>query len=196
MDMMQATDPYALFGAWFETATNEEPEDPNAMTVATVGPDGRVSARILLMKEFDRRGFVFYTNLSSRKGTELALNPQAALCFYWKSLGRQVRIEGGVERVSAAEADRYFHRRVRDSQIGAWASQQSLRLDDRAILDERIRQFEERFRGSEVPRPVHWSGFRVVPDRIEFWQARPFRLHDRLLFSHDQGNWTTTRLYP
>jgi pyridoxamine 5'-phosphate oxidase len=196
MDMMHANDPFPLFQEWFETATDEEFEDPNAMSVATASADGRVSARIVLLKEFDRRGFVFYTNLMSHKGDDLLENPSAALCFHWKSLRRQVRIEGRVEQVSDAEADRYFRSRPRDSQIGAWASRQSQPLPDRTVLEERIREFDELYGSGAVLRPTHWSGYRVVPDRIEFWKARPFRLHDRLLFSLERGAWVKRVLYP
>jgi pyridoxamine 5'-phosphate oxidase len=165
--------------------------------LATATPHGRPSLRAVLLKEFDAAGFVFYTNLDSRKGLELAANPQAALCMHWKSLGRQVRIEGGVTPVSIAEADAYFASRARDSRIGAWASDQSRPLRDRGQLERRFADFSERFAGQErVPRPANWSGYRVRPECIEFWQDRPFRLHDRVLFERDGERWQKRRLYP
>jgi len=196
MEMMEATDPFILFGLWFDAASAAEPEDPNAMTLGTATADGRVSIRVMLMKGFDRRGFVFYTNLVSRKAGELNQNRSAALCFHWKSLQRQVRIEGVVEPVSDDEADLYFLSRPRESQIGAWASRQSEVLQNRGQLDARFDEFDRRFRAAAVPRPEHWSGFRVIPGRVEFWHARPFRLHDRLLFTLDRGIWTRQLLYP
>jgi len=196
MEMMEAADPFILFRLWFDAATAAEPGDPNAMTLGTATADGRVSVRVMLMKGFDRRGFVFYTNLASRKAGELGENANAALCFHWKSLQRQVRIEGLVEPVSDDEADRYFMSRPRESQIGAWASHQSQVLQSREQLDARLDEFDRRFRAAAVPRPEHWSGFRVIPNRVEFWHARPSRLHDRLLFTLDRGIWTSQRLYP
>lgn len=195
MDDIDADEPLALFGRWFAEASASE-ELAEAMTLATVGPDGTPSARLVLLKDFDARGFVFYTNFDSRKSTELLGNPQAALCFLWKSLRRQVRIEGTSLRVAEAEADAYFAGRPRDSQIGAWASEQSRALASRDALERRVRHFQHRFAESAVPRPPHWSGFRVVPERIEFWQERPFRLHDRWLFSRDGERWRRQRLYP
>jgi pyridoxamine 5'-phosphate oxidase len=177
-------------------ASAKEPNDPNAMALATVGADGMPSLRMVLLKGRDERGFVFYTNQESRKGEQLQAQPKAALCLYWKSLKKQVRIEGEVEQVTAAEADDYFASRHRSSQIGAWASQQSRPLAGRFELEKRIAQFTAKFGLGAVPRPVHWSGFRVLPGRIEFWEERPFRLHDRLVY-HRQGNgWRTERLYP
>lgn len=170
--------------------------EPTAMTLATVGADGQPSARIVLLKEVDERGFVFYTNLESRKGGELLAHPQVALCFHWQQLERQVRIEGIAEPVSPAEADAYFASRARGSQLGAWASQQSRPLASDAELEERVRETEIRFAGRDVPRPPHWSGFRVVPRRIEFWRNRAFRLHERLLYEREDGGWRIRRLYP
>jgi len=191
-----ARDPYELFDAWFAEAKAAEPADPNAMALATSTPDGFPSVRIVLLKGLDRRGFVFYTNLGSRKGEELAANPRAALGFHWKSLKRQVRIEGPVEPTTEAEADAYFAGRPRASRIGAWASDQSRPLDSRATFEARIRAFDEQYPGEAVPRPPFWSGFRLKPARIEFWQDREFRLHDRLVFTAADDGWTTERLYP
>jgi pyridoxamine 5'-phosphate oxidase len=193
---MSETDPFELFDDWLRQASAKEPNDPNAMALATVGADGMPSLRMVLLKGRDERGFVFYTNQESRKGEQLQAQPKAALCLYWKSLKKQVRIEGEVEQVTAAEADDYFASRHRSSQIGAWASQQSRPLAGRFELEKRIAQFTAKFGLGAVPRPVHWSGFRVLPGRIEFWEERPFRLHDRLVY-HRQGNgWRTERLYP
>lgn len=189
-------DPFHLFQAWFKDAEASEPNDPNAMTVATVDADGRPSARIVLLKGLDQTGFVFYTNTLSRKGSQLAARPAAALCFHWKSLRRQVRIEGRVERVSDAEADAYFATRPRGSRIGAWASLQSQPLDGRATLEGRVAALEAEYEGREIPRPAHWSGYRVVPDYLEFWQDREFRLHDRITFTASGEGWTIGRLYP
>jgi pyridoxamine 5'-phosphate oxidase len=195
--MEGATDPYELFDAWYAAAKASEPSDPNAFALATATPDGVPSVRILLLKGLDRRGFVFYTNLESRKGEELKANPCAALCFHWKSQKRQVRVEGPVTPVSAEEADAYFAGRPRDSRIGAWASDQSRPLDSRATFEARIQQFDAKFPGETVPRPPYWSGYRVSPSRIEFWQDREFRLHDRLVFTPDgAGGWSRERLYP
>ncbi|HYE50325.1 MAG TPA: pyridoxamine 5'-phosphate oxidase [Azospirillaceae bacterium] len=197
MDIAQGHDPFALFRAWLAEAEAAEPNDPNAMSLATVGPDGMPSARIVLLKGLDERGFVFYTNTESRKGDQLGAHPKAALCFHWKSLRRQIRVEGEVERVTEAEADAYFQSRPRGSRIGAWASVQSRPLPDRATLEARVAEFTARFGEAEIPRPPHWSGYRVVPGRIEFWQDREFRLHDRRLFVRAAGGgWTDERLYP
>lgn len=170
--------------------------EPTAMMLATVAPDGQPSLRVVLLKGVDERGFVFYTNLESRKAREMATHPAVALSFHWQLLERQVRIEGGAELVSDAEADAYFATRARLSQIGAWASLQSRPLTSDAELDERVREMEDRFAGREVPRPPHWSGFRVVPRRIEFWRNRAYRLHERLLYERADGEWRVTRLYP
>jgi pyridoxamine 5'-phosphate oxidase len=192
-----ADDPHALFDAWFAEARNSEPNDADAMALATVGVDGRPSARIVLLKGHDARGFVFYTNSESRKGGELAANPEAALVFHWKSLRRQVRVEGRTEPVSAAEADAYFATRSRDSQLGAWASDQSRPLDSRAAFEARYAALKADHEGREVPRPPHWWGYRLVPDRIEYWSDRPHRLHERRLFTlGPDGHWTEGLLYP
>jgi pyridoxamine 5'-phosphate oxidase len=189
-------DPHGLFEEWFAEARLSEPNDPNAMALATSTADGRPSVRMVLLKGHDERGFVFYTNLDSRKGGELADNPRAALLFHWKSLRRQVRIEGGVEPVSTAEADAYFATRSRDSQLGAWASDQSRPLASRALFESRYEEMRARFEGDEVPRPPRWSGFRVVPERIEFWTDRAHRLHERRLFERSGQEWAEGLLYP
>jgi pyridoxamine 5'-phosphate oxidase len=188
-------DPIREFSRWLAEADAREAE-ANAMTVATATAGGAPSARMILLKDVDARGFVFYTNVDSRKGTELAANRQVALCFHWKSLGRQVRVEGVVETVSAAEADAYFATRPRESQLGAWASDQSRPLASRAVLEERVAAAERRFGGGPVPRPPYWAGFRVLPSRIEFWESQPFRLHDRLVYLRDDAGWRSERLYP
>src|SRR5687768_3294741 len=189
-------DPHALFEEWLAEAQLGEPNDPTAMTLATADAESRPSARMVLLKGHDERGFVFYTNLDSRKGGELAANPRAALLFHWKSLRRQVRIEGPVEPVSEAEADSYFATRSRDSQLGAWASDQSRPLDQRAIFEARYAETRDRFEGGEVPRPPRWSGWRVVAERIEFWTDRDHRLHERRLFSRAGEGWSEGLLYP
>lgn len=188
--------PLPLFDSWFAEARQAEPNDPEAMAVATVGADGRPSVRMVLLKGHDERGFVFYTNYESRKAEQLMENSRAALLFHWKSLRRQVRIEGPVSKVSAAEGDAYFATRSRDSQLGAWASDQSRPLDSRATFEARYQAITERFQGADVPRPPHWSGFRVAPERIEFWQDRAHRLHERRLFTRDGDGWTEGLLYP
>jgi pyridoxamine 5'-phosphate oxidase len=188
--------PYDLFAEWMKEAEQSEPNDPNAMALATADASGIPSVRMVLLKGADERGFVFYTNLTSRKGEELTVNPHAALCFHWKSLGRQVRVEGAVERVSDAEADAYFASRPRDSRIGAWASDQSQLLKDRADLERRVAEAAARFGEGPVPRPPHWSGFRVVPDLFEFWRDKPFRLHDRIFYRRKGPGWDTGRLFP
>jgi pyridoxamine 5'-phosphate oxidase len=188
--------PFELFAAWFAEAKAAEPVDPNAMTVATCTPGAVPSARIVLLKDWDARGFVFYTNKQGRKGGELAANPQAALLFHWKSLARQVRIEGPVEHVTEAEADAYYNSRARVSRIGAWASDQSRPLDSRAELERRVADYEARYPGEAIPRPPYWSGYRVIPKRIEFWQDMPFRLHDRNVFTRTADSWTRGKLFP
>jgi pyridoxamine 5'-phosphate oxidase len=190
-------DPHKLFEDWLAEAVASEPNDPVAMALATADAEGRPSVRMVLMKGHDARGFVFYTNLDSRKGGELAANPQAALLFHWKSLRRQVRIEGAVEPVGDAEADAYFATRGRDSQLGAWASEQSRPLDARETFEAGYEAVRARFEGGPVPRPPRWSGWRVVPRRIEFWNDRAHRLHERRLFTRQEGGgWREGLLYP
>jgi pyridoxamine 5'-phosphate oxidase len=191
-----ATDPHALFDEWRTEALGSEPNDPDAMALATADAEGRPSVRMVLLKGHDRRGFVFYTNLDSRKGAELAVNPRAALLFHWKSLRRQVRAEGWVEPVSEEEADAYFGTRARDSQLGAWASEQSRPLDSRSTFEARFEEMRERFDGGDIPRPQRWSGFRLVPERIEFWNDRAHRLHERRLFMRQGECWSEGLLYP
>jgi pyridoxamine 5'-phosphate oxidase len=189
-------DPHALFEEWLAEARLAEPNDPTAMALATADSAGRPSVRMVLMKGHDERGFVFYTNLDSRKGGELDSNPQAALLFHWKSLRRQVRIEGTVQTVSEAEADSYFATRARDSQLGAWASDQSRPLDARATFEARYEEVRRRFEGGDVPRPPRWGGWRVKPERIEFWSDRAHRLHERRLFTRAGMGWNEGLLYP
>lgn len=189
-------DPFALFETWFAEATASEPNDPEAMALATADDEGRPSVRMVLLKGHDERGFVFYTNFDSRKGAELAANPHASLLFHWKSLRRQVRIEGPVSAVSEAEADAYFASRGRDSRLGAWASDQSRTLPDRATFEARVAAMRDRFEGDNVPRPPRWSGFRVTPQCIEFWSDREARLHERRLFERAGTGWTERLLYP
>jgi pyridoxamine 5'-phosphate oxidase len=197
-DFTEAGEPLRLFAAWMDEATRQEPADANAMTLATVDADGLPNARMVLLKGLDERGFVFYTNLDSQKGKELDANPKAALVFYWKSLNRQVRLRGPVERVAEAEADAYFATRARLTQIGAWASKQSAPLESRLAFEKAIALYTAKFAIGAVPRPPNWSGYRIVPLVIEFWQDRPFRLHDRVEFRRNErgGAWRKTRLYP
>ena len=190
------TDPFALFDQWFAEARAAEVNDPEAMALATADSDGRPSVRMVLLKGHGPDGFVFYTNEQSAKGEQLADNPRAALLFHWKGLRRQVRIEGAVERVPDDQADAYFASRARDSQLGAWASDQSRPLDVRATFEQRFEDVSRRFEGQDVPRPPHWRGYRVIPDRIEFWSDRPHRLHERQLFTLSDGNWSEGLLYP
>ena len=192
-----AADPFTLFDAWLTEAWTHEPEDANAMTLATATADGVPSARIVLLKGADARGFVFYTNRQSRKAGELAATSRAALLFHWKPLGRQVRIEGGVTDVTDAEADAYYATRARISRLGAWASDQSRVLPERAVLERRLAEYEQKYPGEDIPRPPHWSGYRVIPDRFEFWQNMPFRLHDRTVYTRaGNGGWTVGKLFP
>lgn len=191
------TDPFAWFDCWMADAVASEPGDANAMTLATTTPDGRPSARIVLLKGHDARGFVFYTNTHSRKGEELAANPKAALLFHWKTRQRQIRIEGPIKPVTPEEADAYFASRARISRLGAWASDQSRPLESRAELERRLREQEVRYPDELVPRPPHWSGYRVKPESFEFWQDMPYRLHDRTTFVRRRdGGWSIGKLFP
>ena len=194
--LLAGDDPFLLFADWLRDADAAEPNDPNAMALATVDASGLPDVRMVLLKDVDPRGFTFFTNLESAKGQELAANPQAALLFHWKSLRRQVRVRGSVEPVTDAEADAYFATRARPSQIGAWASQQSRELPGRLALEKRVVEFGGKFGIRKVPRPPHWSGFRLVPQNFEFWRDRPFRLHERLVFERMGQGWGTKRLYP
>ncbi|MFY9686754.1 MAG: pyridoxamine 5'-phosphate oxidase [Pseudolabrys sp.] len=197
-DFTAADEPLRLFAAWLTDATASEPRDPTAMTLATVDADGLPNARMVLLKGADEQGFVFYTNMDSQKGQELGAHPQAALVFYWKSSNRQVRVRGIVEQVSDAEADAYFASRPKQAQIGAWASKQSAPLESRLAFEKAIAVYAAKFAIGTVPRPTNWSGYRIVPLSIEFWQERPFRLHDRIAFTRDHPGaaWSKTRLYP
>ena len=194
--MDSETDPFTRFGQWFAAATATEIADPNAMALATATPDGRPAVRVVLCKFWDDRGFVFYSNMDSRKGQELGANPLVQLDFHWKSQRRQVRIDGRAAVVPDAEADAYFATRPRESQLGAWASIQSRPMDVRATFEARIAEMAARFEGGDVPRPPRWTGWRVVPQVIEFWQDRDNRLHERLVFTRGQNGWTTGLLYP
>ena len=203
-DFTLTTDPVALFGEWMRAAEASEPNDPNAMCLATVGADGRPAARIVLLKSVDGDGFMFHSHYTGRKGRELEANPYAALCFHWKSLQRSVRVEGPVERVTDAEADAYYASRARGSRIGAWASRQSRPLEGRWALEKAVAEYTLKFGLGEIPRPDFWSGFRVLPQRIEFWRDMPFRLHDRQVFHRvagigagdGGGGWRVEALYP
>jgi pyridoxamine 5'-phosphate oxidase len=190
------TDPFALFDEWFAEARTSEPNDPEAMALATANHAGMPSVRMVLLKGHGPSGFIVYTNEQSEKGRELEENPSAALLFHWKSLRRQVRIEGTVERVGNDEADAYFATRSRDSQLGAWASDQSRPLENRAVFEARYDEMKQRFEGQPVPRPPHWGGYRVAPERIEFWSDRPHRLHERRLFTKSGPDWSEGLLYP
>lgn len=191
-----ATDPFQLFDEWFAEARASEINDPEAMALATATSDGRPSVRMVLLKGHGPDGFVFYTNQRSRKGEELAANPRAALLFHWKPMRRQVRIEGPVSIVSCEQADAYFASRSRDSQLGAWASNQSWSLPSRAEFEKKYEDLRAKFEGKEIPRPPHWGGFRVAPDSFEFWTDRPHRLHERRIFTRDADGWREGLLYP
>lgn len=191
------TDPFKLFHEWLETAKSSEPNDPDAMCLATIGANGRPSARMVLLRDYGPQGFTFNTNATSHKGRDMADNPHAALCFHWKSLNRQIRIEGVVEMLDESDTDKYFAMRPRGSQIGAWASHQSHPVGSRDEMFARVKEIEEKYRDMPVPRPTYWRGYRVVPDLIEFWQQGEYRLHDRFEFTKDNaGNWIARRLYP
>jgi pyridoxamine 5'-phosphate oxidase len=196
MTATDPADPIALFQEWFEAAKAAEPNDPEVMALASADASGLPNVRMVLLKEIDAAGLVFYTNSESDKGREMAANPKAAICFHWKSLRRQIRAQGAVKVVSAAEADAYFAARPHDAQIGAWASSQSRPLASRLELEKAVAGVAAKFAGGPVPRPPHWLGYRLAPDRIEFWESRPFRLHDRLLFERSGQGWETSRLFP
>ena len=197
-DFTQADEPFRLFAAWLTEATATEPRDPTAMTLATVDADGLPNARMVLLKGADERGFVFYTNIISQKGRELDAHPKAALVFHWKSLNRQIRVRGTVEPVTEAEADAYFATRPKQAQIGAWASKQSAPLESRLAFEKAVALYAAKYALGTVPRPPNWSGYRVLPLRMEFWHDRPFRLHDRIEFVRENlsAPWNKTRLYP
>jgi pyridoxamine 5'-phosphate oxidase len=195
-DFTEASEPFSLFAEWLAEASRSEPNDPNAMALATVDADGLPDVRMVLLKGQDQGGFVFYTNLESAKGTELTGQPKAAAVFHWKSLRRQVRLRGAVTRVTDEEADAYFASRARDSRIGAWASQQSRPLESRFALEKAVAKQAARFAIGEIPRPAYWSGFRITPIQMEFWQDKPFRLHDRVRFTREEDGWQRHRLYP
>lgn len=197
-DIETGKDPYDVFADWLAAARKSELNDPNAMALATADADGMPDVRMVLLKDLDAQGFVFYTNLESGKGVQLLANPQAALCFHWKSLRRQVRVRGIISPVTDQEADAYFASRARDSRIGAWASAQSRPLEDRFALEKSVAAHALKFGLGEVPRPAFWSGFRLTPLRLEFWRDKPFRLHDRLVFERVSAseNWSTVKLYP
>ncbi|HMF66762.1 MAG TPA: pyridoxamine 5'-phosphate oxidase [Phyllobacterium sp.] len=197
-DFTEKSEPFALFDEWLAEASKTEPNDPNAVALATVDEDGLPDVRMVLLKGFDGQGFVFYTNFESQKGSEILGSMKAAMCFHWKTLRRQVRVRGPVEVVTNEEADTYYATRPRGSRIGAWASKQSRPLESRFALEKAVAEYTARYAIGEIPRPSYWSGFRIRPTSIEFWHDRPFRLHDRVLFSRDtlEGDWNKTRLYP
>ncbi|MGJ3259358.1 MAG: pyridoxamine 5'-phosphate oxidase [Rhodospirillales bacterium] len=194
--MAELNEPFDLFHSWFELAKESEPNDPSAMNLATATPDGRPSSRMVLLKDFDTNGFVFYTNLESNKGKQLAANSHVALNFHWKSLRKQVRIEGAATPVSDEEADAYFSSRPRGSRIGAWASDQSRPMEGMFVLERRVAEYTAKFNIGEIPRPPHWSGYRVAPRLIEFWSDGKFRLHERIVYHRDGDTWKTERLFP
>jgi pyridoxamine 5'-phosphate oxidase len=189
-------DPVVQFHAWFQNAIDAGLHEPNAMILATAATDGKPSARTVLLKGYDERGFVFYTNYEGRKAGELETNPECALLFYWGELERQVRVEGTVSRISEQESDEYFASRPRGSRLGTWASEQSLPVEDRSVLEERVRELETEYEGREIPRPPFWGGYRVEPEEMEFWQGRESRLHDRLVYRREDGAWRIERLQP
>ncbi|WP_353642289.1 pyridoxamine 5'-phosphate oxidase [Mesorhizobium sp. WSM2239] len=196
-DFTEAAEPFRLFAEWLDDAVKSEPNDPNGVALATVDEHGMPDVRMVLLKGFDEQGFVFYTNFESTKGREILSSMKAAMCFHWKSLRRQVRVRGPVEIVSDAEADAYYTTRPRGSRIGAWASKQSRPLESRFALEKAVAEYTARYAFGDIPRPPYWSGFRIKPQTIEFWHDRPFRLHDRIMFSRtDAGGWEKTRLYP
>ncbi|MGS4885136.1 MULTISPECIES: pyridoxamine 5'-phosphate oxidase [unclassified Roseibium] len=197
-DFVEAEKPFELFDEWLEEAKTTEPNDPNALALSTVDPDGLPNVRMVLLKGFDETGFVFYTNLESAKGRELLSAGKAAMCFHWKSLRRQIRIRGEIVQVSAEEADEYYQSRPRGSRIGAWASRQSRPLESRFALEKEVAKYTAKFGIGEIPRPEHWSGLRLIPSEIEFWADRPFRLHDRVKFTRSSPSeqWSKERLYP
>lgn len=197
-DFTEKSEPFALFEEWLAEATKTEPNDPNAVALATVDEEGLPDVRMVLLKGFDSQGFVFYTNFESQKGREILGSMKAAMCFHWKTLRRQVRIRGPVEIVTEEEADAYYATRPRGSRIGAWASKQSRPLESRFALEKAVAEYTARYAIGEIPRPAYWSGFRIRPTSIEFWHDRPFRLHDRVVFSREapDGDWNKTRLYP
>ncbi len=197
-DFTQSNDPFSLFESWFSEAGKSEINDPNAMALASVDEAGLPDVRVVLLNGYDRRGFVFYTNAESAKGREITANPKAALNFHWKSLRRQVRVRGPLAQVSAEEADAYYDTRPRESRIGAWASQQSRPLDSRKTLENKVAELTKKFGDAPIPRPPHWTGFRITPVYIEFWQDGAFRLHDRVVFrrANEDSAWSRQRLYP
>ena len=195
-DFTETMEPFRLFAEWLADAETSEPNDPNAVALATVDAEGMPNVRMVLLKGFDEHGFVFYTNFDSAKGQEILGQRKAAMCFHWKSLRRQVRLRGPVEIVSDEEADAYFASRPRGSRIGAWASKQSRELESRFALEKAVAEYTARYAIGEIPRPSYWSGFRIVPGTIEFWHDRPFRLHDRIVFTREGDGWSKKRLYP
>lgn len=189
-------DPASLFTIWYNDWLMTSPDEPSAMVLSTAGTDGMVSSRMVLLKDFNEKGFVFFTNYNSRKGQQLASNSNAALLFWWQPLGRQVRIEGVIEKVPAGISEQYFHSRPRESQTGAWASEQSSEIPDKAYLENRYQHFSEKFSGAEIPMPPHWGGFLLTPGRYEFWHEGKHRLHDRIIYIRDKGSWISKRLAP